>query len=569
MSLTKRIAVATLAAVTLAACEPKPVATGDAPPPATVEEAAATAAAVARQETPAPNDFGDMLIDASIGDASNLLPFLSGDSASSDIQGYVYGALLAVDKKMNPIPGLAESYDVSDDGLTITFHLRDGILWHDGAPFTSADLMFQYEMMRHPEVPSAYKEPFLQIAEATAPDEKTFVVRYDQPYAPALVRVGYMTGLPKHLLRDVKPSELIRHPLSRKPVGTGPYIFDEWKSQSHITVGANPTYYKGRPYISRIRTQIIPDSATQFLEAKAGNIDMMGLTPIQFTRQTDDPYFKEKYAKYRYLANAYTYLGYNLKRDIFKDVRVRQALTYAIDKQEIVDAVLLGLGRPATGPYKPGTWAYDDRVKRYPFDPEKAKATLEEAGWVDGDGDGVREREGKPLAFTIVTNQGNDQRKKAAEIIQRRFAAIGVKADIRVLEWSSFIENYINNRDFDATILGWSLGLDPDGYDIWHSSKTGQREFNFVSYANAEVDDLLEKGRRTFDIDKRKAAYSRIQQILADEQPYTFLYYPEATPMVSSRVRGIDPGPAGIGYNQEEWWIPRSLHRRAVATVEP
>ncbi len=534
------------------------------PPPAAppVKEKAATG--------PTPADFGDLFVEASIGDASSLIPFLSGDSASSDIQGYVYSSLLTVDKNMNQIPDLAESYEISDDGLTITFHLREGLKWHDGAPFTSDDLLFQYQMMIDPDVPSAYKEPFMQIAEAKAPDANTFVVRYDEPYAPALSRIGGMTGLPRHVLKEVKPADLAKHPLSRKPVGTGPYKLDNWEPQARVVLSANPDYMvKGEPHIARIQYRVIPDPATQFLELKTGNIDMMGLDPIQFTRQTDGPEWEERFKKYRYLGNGYTYIGYNLARPLFQDARVRRAITHAIDKNELVDGVLMGLGRPATGPMKPGTWAYSDNVRRYPFDPAKAKALLAEAGWADTDGDGIVDRGGKPFGFTLVTNQGNAPRKKTAEIVQRRLKEIGMKVEIRIVEWSSFIKNFIDARDFDAIILGWSLGLDPDGYDIWHSSKTGPKEFNFVGYANKEVDALLEKGRRAFDKAERAKVYGRIQEILADEQPYTFLYYPEATPIVSSRIEGIDPGPAGIGYNFPSWWVPKSRHLRGETAIAP
>ncbi|MBF0170305.1 MAG: peptide-binding protein [Nitrospinae bacterium] len=540
----------------VAACEPKPAA----PPPPAQEKAAAG---------PTAADFGDLFVEASIGDASSLIPFLSGDSASSDIQGYVFTSLLTVDRDMNQIPELARSYDVSPDGLTITFHLHPGLVWQDGAPFTSDDLLFQYEMMVHPDVPSAYKEPFLQIAEATAPDPSTFVVRYAEPYAPALANIGGMTGLPRHLLRDVKPSDLAKHPLSRKPVGTGAYRLDRWEPQARVVLSANKGYFKkGEPRLAGVQYRIIPDTATQFLELKAGNIDMMGLDPLQYSRQTDGPTW-DRFRKYRYLANAYTYIGYNLTRPLFRDVRVRRAITHAIDKQELVDGVLMGLGRPATGPMKPGTWAYTDQVAHYPFDPARAKALLAEAGWTDTDGDGVIDREGKPFAFTLVTNQGNAPRKKSAEIIQRRLKEVGMKVDLRVVEWSSFIKNFIDARDFDAIILGWSLGLDPDGYDIWHSSKTGPKEFNFISYANAEVDALLEKGRRTFDRAERTKAYHRIQEILAEEQPYTFLYVPEATPIVSARIEGIDPGPAGIGYNFPSWWVPKAKHLRGETAIAP
>jgi peptide/nickel transport system substrate-binding protein len=245
-----------------------------------------------------------------------------------------------------------------------------------------------------------------------------------------------------------------------------------------------------------------------------------------------------------------------------QDARVRQAMSHAINKQEIIDIVLLGLGREATGPYKPGTWAYTPDVKRYSYDPARARALLAEAGWAAGP-DGVLAREGRRFAFTIVTNQGNKLRAKAAEIIQKNLRAVGIDVQIRIIEWAAFLKEYVNPRKFDAVILGWTISPDPDQYDIWHSSKTGPAELNHVSFKNAEVDALLEKGRRTFNQQQRRAAYVRIQEILAQEQPYVFLYVPEALPIVAARFHGIVPAPAGIGYNFIKWWVPKAEQKYA------
>ena len=265
--------------------------------------------------------------------------------------------------------------------------------------------------------------------------------------------------------------------------------------------------------------------------------------------------------KYRYLSFSYTFLGYNLKNSRFADKRVRQAISYAINKDEIIQGVLLGLGRQATGPYKPGTWPHNPNVKTYPYDPARARELLAAAGWRDTNGDGILERNGEPFVFEIITNQGNEVRAKCAEIIQRRLAEVGITVKIRILEWAAFVNDFINKRKFEATILGWTIPLDPDGYDVWHSSKTGPDELNFISFKNREVDELLEAGRSTFDMQKRKRAYDRIQEILAEEQPYTFLYDPDALPIIHARFRGIQPAPIGIGYNFIKWYVPGGEQR--------
>ena len=241
-----------------------------------------------------------------------------------------------------------------------------------------------------------------------------------------------------------------------------------------------------------------------------------------------------------------------------RDKRVRQALSYAIDKQEIIDGVLVGLGQEATGPFKPGTWPYNPDVTRYGYDPAKAKALLAEAGWKDSDGDGILDKDGEPFRFTIATNQGNDQRTKSGEIIQRRLREVGIDVKLRVIEWASFLKEFINPGNFDATIMGWTIPIDPDGYDVWHSSKTKPGELNFINFNNAEVDQLLEAGRRTFDQEERRRIYFRIQEIMAEEQPYTFLFVPDALPVVAARFRGIEPAPGGIMHNFIKWYVPAS-----------
>jgi peptide/nickel transport system substrate-binding protein len=360
--------------------------------------------------------------------------------------------------------------------------------------------------------------------------------------------------LPKHILEG---QDITASPLTRKPMGNGPYKLKEWKAGDRIELVSNHDYFEGRPFLDGFIYKIIPDTATMFLELKANTIDFMGLTPLQYLRQTETKTFQEHFKKYKYLSFAYTYMGFNLLNPMFQDKRVRQAISCAINKNEILEGALLGLGEVATGPYKPGTWQYNPEVKALPFDPEKAKALLKEAGWDDIDGDGMLEKDGKQFEFTVILNQGNNERRKTAEIIQRRLADIGITIKLRTLEWATFISEYIDKKNFDATILGWTIGQDPDLYDIWHSCKTNFKELNFISYKNEEVDRLIMEGRHTFDREKRKKAYFRIQEILAEDQPYVFLYVPYALPIIHKRFRGIEPAPAGIMYDFVKWYVPK------------
>ncbi len=523
------------------------------------QEAASPAAVKAADHEPA---YGDALIEGTIGEPSNLIPMLASDSASHNVAGLIFRGLVKYDTDLSITGDLAESWDVSEDGLVITFYLRRGVKWTDGVEFTADDVMFGYRTIIDEKTPSAYKEDYLQVKKAEVLDRYTFRVTYGKPFAPALTSWGSLVVIPRHLLegRDITKSEL-----AREPVGLGPYRLSKWVSGQEVSLISNRDYFEGRPYIDQHIYKVIPDSATMFLELKTGGIDMMGLTPIQYTKQTDTGVFKRDFQKYRYPAFQYTHLAFNQKHPWFKDRRVRQAIAYGVDKDEIVDVVLFGLGTPATGPFVPNTWPYNPDVKKYEYNPEKAKELLKDAGWQDTDGDGVLDRDGMPFEFAILTNAGNTLRKNTATIIQWRLRQIGIKVEIRTLEWSTFINQFIDKRRFAAVLLGWSIGLDADQYDIWHSSKTKEKELNFISYSNPEVDDLLEKGRRTFDIEERKKAYFRIQEILAEEVPYLFLYVPDATPIVHGRINGIRPAPIGISYNLPKWYVPKPLQRHTLA----
>ncbi|MDP2279409.1 MAG: peptide-binding protein, partial [Nitrospirota bacterium] len=406
--------------------------------------------------------YGDALIVGSIGEPSNLIYMLASDSASHDIAGLMFNGLVKYHTDLSVIGDLAESWDISKDGLVITFHLRKGVKWADGVEFTADDVMFGYKTIINEKTPTAYKEDFLQVKKAEVLNKYTFRVTYEKPFAPALTSWSGIVVLPKHLLegKDITKTEF-----GRNPIGLGPYKLKRWTPGQELILDSYNEYFEGRPYIDRYVYRLIPDLATMFLELKAGSIDMMGLTPIQYTKQTNTDFFKNNFQKFRYPVFAYTYMGFNLKHPFFQDKRVRQAIAYAIDKSEIIDVVLFGLGSPATGPYVPNTWPYNPNVKKYEYNPEKARELLKEAGWEDTDGDGLLDKDGNPFRFTIFTNMGNTLRKNAATIIQWRLAKVGLKVVIRALEWSTFINEFIDKRRFEAVIRGWSIGLDPDHYD--------------------------------------------------------------------------------------------------------
>lgn len=510
-----------------------------------------------------PVQEGGTFIDAMIGEPSGLIAMIAGESAASAIASNIFNSLLKYDKNLELQGELAQSWEISADQKTITFHLKPGMKWADGEPLTSGDMLFTWQLVTDDKTRTPYGSDFKLVKSAEAPDLLTFRVTYAQPYAPALDTWAGLHILPKHLLQG---QDINTTAFARNPVGSNYYTLNEWRTGENISLVRNPYATQGQANIERLVSRFIPDLASQFLELLADNIDSMGLNPIQYARIFPArPDLNKKIALYKELGNSYSYLGFNLKHEPFNDIRVRQAINYAIDKQELIDGVLLGLGEPVSSPYKPGTRWTNPSLKPYPYNVDKAKKLLREAGFEDHDNDGILDRNGKPLAFDILTNQ-NKQREMSAVLIQRRLREIGIDVNIRVLEWASFVGRYIKTGDFDVVLLGWGLSLDPDQFSIWHSSQQEPGQFNFIGYSNPRVDKLLEQGRLELDPDKRMTIYHEFAKILLEDSPVVYLYAGYGLPAIHKRVKGISAPapPAGIGHNSYEWYIPRALRRTEI-----
>jgi peptide/nickel transport system substrate-binding protein len=512
---------------------------------------------------PYPSQEGGTLIDAMIGEPSGLISMIAGESASSAITANIFNKLLKYNKNLDLEGELAESWQVSSDQKTITFKLKPNLKWSDGIPLTSADVLWTWHAVIDDKTGSPYASDYQLVKKAEALDPLTFSVTYDQAYAPALDSWAGLQILPKHLLEG---QDLHTTTFARNPVGSNYYKLDSWAHGENLKLSRNPSSVLGQAKIDKLVSRIIPDNSAQFLELMADNIDSMGLDPIKYSRIIPArPELQKKLALYKELGNAYTYLGFNLKHKPFDDKRVRWAINYAIDKQEIIDGVYLGLGINIASPYKPGTrWSNPD-LQPYPYDPAKARELLKEAGFVTNN-NGMLERDGKPFSFEIITNQ-NKEREKSAVLIQRRLKEVGIDVQIRAIEWASFISRFIKTGDFDVVVLGWSLGLDPDQYSIWHSSQQAPGQFNFIGYNNPVADKLLEQGRLELNPDKRMKIYHEFSKVLLEDSPIVFLSAGYGLTAIHKRVKGIETPapPAGIGYNSETWYIPEPLRRNEIS----
>ena len=490
---------------------------------------------------------------ALLGEPSQLNPILSTDASSAAVHDSIYEGLIKIDKNLNFIPQLAESWKADANGKKITFFLKKNVLWHDGKPFMADDVVFTFKKILDPKTNTVRRSNYIieghpiKVRKVDA-YQVEFILA--EPFAPLLSSLS-MPIIPEHIFSkgDINTSDY-----NRKPVGTGPFTFKEWKTGSYIRLDRNEHYHRHPAYIKSIIFRIIPNANTQLVALRKGEIDMADIPPASFARFTHvkglNLFISEQLQ--------YIYLGYNLANTHFKDKKVRQALAYAVDKPRMVKALFKGLATPAYAPAAPASWAYSEKVPTFPFDPTKAIQILTREGYEKGP-NGILQKNGKPFEFTILVNQGNNDRERAAVVIQDYLKKIGVDAKIQVLEWSAMLRK-INEmkdpKDFDAVLIGWSLGIDPDGYSLWHSSEY-PKGFNFIRYRNPEVDKLMVTGRRELDQAKRKLIYRKAFELIADDQPYLFLWYPRAISAISQRVGGYDPipGPLGIFTDISEMFV--------------
>jgi ABC-type transport system substrate-binding protein len=425
----------------------------------------------------------------------------------------------------------------------IDFHLRPGVKFHDGHKLNAEDVKFTFEAIVDPKNLSPRIPDYEPVKQVEIIDPLTVRIVYKRLYSPAFATWG-MGILPAHLLNDealakeatergLKPETFTMRQsrFSRHPIGCGPFVFQDWKSDQHIRLKRFEDYWEGAPNYREYAMRIIPDPLTQEMEFYAGTVDDYNVLPHQVARLSRD----ERFQNFSGTAFGYTYIGYNLRREPFNDPRVRRALGMAIDSQKIIDYVLYGQGESITGPFVKQTDFYNQGIKPLAYDPDGAVQLLAEAGWKPGS-DGYLQKKGKRLAFTLITNNGNPLRKAILAIAQDAWRKIGIQVETDLLEWSVFIQKRVNQLDFDALVLGWSMGIDPDLFQIWHSSQSGPFQLNFVGFSNPEADELILKIRQEYDHQRQVAYCHRLHEIIAAEQPYTFLYVGRWTALLDKRI---------------------------------
>ncbi len=487
---------------------------------------------------------------------STLNPITATDVYESVINGNIYETLTKRDNKTLEIkPLLARSWEISDDKLRYKFRLKQKVKWQDGVPFTSKDVVFSYRSIMDPEVDTPHlRNYYKDILDVKAIDDHTVEFIYSRPYFLALEFCGGMPIVPAHLFSG---KDFNKNPHSRKPIGTGPYKFVKWTTGSEILLEKNENYWGEKPKLQKIVFKIINDRTVAFQVLKRGELDYSGLTPIQWDKQSKTQSFKKKFNKHKYYRPNYSFIGWNTNKPYFNDRRVRTAMTHLLNRELILKKVLLDLGVIITNPFYINSPEYNRSIDPFEFNPEKARKLLEEAGWTDHNGDGIRDKNGIKFEFEFLLPSGSETGEKIATILKEELDKTGIIMKIRKTEWAVFTTR-LNERKFDAVTLGWSMGVESDPYQIW-SSTQAERGSNFVGFKNKRADELISRARREFDRKKRIVLYKEFAEIVHKEQPYTFLFCGMSTVAVNNRFKNVIIYP--LGPDLLEWYVPQNLQK--------
>jgi peptide/nickel transport system substrate-binding protein len=513
------------------------------------------------ESAPAPAgekaEDGDTLVRRLDAEPPNLNPVITNDIPSMDVGFYLFDTLLDIDLQTGALkPMLASSYEVGPDKVTFTFHLRPDVTFHDGKPMTAADVIFTLDRVLDPKVDAASLRSYFSDCDSYRKlDDYTVEVKWKKPYFKALDMIGGLPVLPKHLLDGV---DLNQAPYNRAPVGTGAYRFGEWKTGEEIKLERYPGYYGTRPHFNRVTFKIITNDDSALMVLKKGELNFIErLTRVQWLKQTNSPDFTEHFNKVHYDYPSYSYIGWNLRKPLFQDQRVRRALTLLNNRPAMLRDVFYCMGTIQAGPMYAKSQYADPTLQPLPFDPERAKQLLAEAGWKDKNAEGVLTKDGVPFRFELSFTAAVPEWEQMAVMYQQDLKKAGIEMVIKKLEWAVFLEN-VQDWKFDACAMAWGLDHNPDEYQLWHSSQADVKaSSNHVGFKSAEVDRLIELNRQEFDVNKRIEYNRAIDRIIQDEQPYTFFLSGQHLSAVDKRIHNVLPKPIRPCLNYNEWYVPQ------------
>lgn len=496
-----------------------------------------------------------------LGQFQGFNPVTVTHSTSIEAGRYMlFTPLFRYDEDLQPQPYLAERWELTD--TSVTFHLRPDVRWHDGPPVTAEDVKFTFDLAKNPETASLLGSAYLsQIESATVVDPRTIRFAFSAPHAQALDGFWW-EPLPKHLLEGVPPAELAQAEFNRNPVGSGPFRFVRWDQGEQLVLEANPDFpaeLGGRPRLDRVVFKVLAEPTAMVTELLNGSADVIGYTllPDQAQQVQQAPGATLKH----FPAREFWYVAWNNTREPFSDPRIRRAMAMAMNRPELIEGLLHGFGTPAHGMIPPWSPLYTP-AEPLPYDPAQAKRLLAEAGWTDSDGDGIVDKDGRPLRFTLLTNTENRLRQDIATVLQQQLRQVGVATDVRTMEFQSMLQQF-KARDYDAVISAWILDtfkVDPVPLFACAEARKANTA-NRTGYCNPRADRLIEQGLRASDAGQAKQTWAEFSQILQQDQPMTFLFWLEDLGGVGPRIQGVEMDVRSKLVSVHDWWIPEDRRR--------
>jgi peptide/nickel transport system substrate-binding protein len=458
-------------------------------------------------------------------------------------------------------PCLAESYEVSKDGLEIKFRLRGDIHFSDGVAVTADDVVFTFETIVNPKVDAAHiANLFVGVKEVVKINEREVKFILKEPYFKALENLCFWDiGIfPRHIYKFDNPEEFNKH--RSNPIGSGPYVFEKWDVGRQIVLRRNENYWGQKPKLHKVVYRFIKNPVASVQALRSHDVDLVIPEPEQFGDLMDDEEFKKDFGCVAYWNPGvpYFYIGWNQDTVFFKDRLVRLAMTHMIDREKIINHLLKGNGALITGPFYIKGPQNDPDVEGWPYDLKRAAELLEEAGWVDSDGDGLRDKDGVVFRFKFMYSSAYALYERLAKMLKDEAAKIGIEVIADPMEWSVVIDR-VNNRKFEAMVMGWGGDILEDPYQLWHSSQIGNRGSNYVGFNNPQADAIIEQARRTLDDEERNELYYRFHRLIHFEQPYTFLFARPTFRLVDKRFRNTVVHKLGFKYL--EWYVPKNEQR--------
>jgi peptide/nickel transport system substrate-binding protein len=525
----------------------------------------ATALAACSKGGSAPSGPADELRFAAYAEPHSLNPLLASNTSDNFLASLAFDELVTLDDRQREVPDLAvdvpttQNGGISKDGMTVTYKLRRNVKWQDGAPFTSADVKFSWQAVMNPRNNVSERRGYDQVASVDTPDPYTVVFHLKNPFAPFVGTVFAESDdpyriVPKHRL-DKYP-DLNQIPFNSLPVGTGPFKVTRWLRGDRIEYVANPDYFRGRPKIGRLVVEVITDMNTQAAEMQSHQIDVINdLTASKYRDLRNAAGVRILLAK----SPAYNSLALNLAHPPLDDLRVRQAIAYAIDKRRLIDDLEYGTATPAKADLSDFYWAFDPSVPSIPYDPAKAKQLLDAAGWRVGPS-GIRSKNGVPLSLQLVYGQGSETARALGLTMQSDLRAVGIDTPIKTYLYSVYYATsadggILNGGKFDLAVYSWISGGDPDNSSQWMCSQVPPSGNNISRYCTQPVDAAERVALTNADRSARKSAYSTIEHRLAADVPAVFLFYSPRRYAVSDRVGGFSPNGVSEGWNAADWTL--------------